>query len=185
METTASKFARRYDREFKENAVALVTAGKTITEVARDLGVSHWSLNRWVHMAREGRGQSQVGTVAIGGFTCLAILILVGGYPGLYALVGASACMSLMFPTIYGIALRGLGDDAKLESAGLICAIGGGCVMPPLQAVIMDGAGITLGALSLSATRISFLLPLFCFVVIAIYGWANFLASSRNAVTSA
>ena len=65
METTASKFARRYDREFKENAVALVTAGKTITEVARDLGVSHWSLNRWVHMAREGRGQSQVGTVAM------------------------------------------------------------------------------------------------------------------------
>jgi FHS family L-fucose permease-like MFS transporter len=93
--------------------------------------------------------------------------------------------MSLMFPTIYGIALRGLGDDAKLGSAGLICAIGGGCVMPPLQAVIMDGAGITLGALSLSATRISFLLPLLCFVVIAIYGWANFLASSRNAVTSA
>jgi transposase-like protein len=65
METTASKFARRYDREFKENAVALVTGGKTITEVARDLGVSHWSLNRWVHIAREGRGQSQVGTVAM------------------------------------------------------------------------------------------------------------------------
>ena len=53
METTASKFARRYDREFKENAVALVTAGKTITEVARDLGVSHWSLTRWVHLASD------------------------------------------------------------------------------------------------------------------------------------
>ena len=65
METTASKFARRYDREFKENAVALVTAGKTITEVARDLGVSHWSLTRWVHLAREGKEQSQVGTVAM------------------------------------------------------------------------------------------------------------------------
>lgn len=65
METTASKFARRYDREFKENAVALVTAGKTITEVARNLGVSHWSLTRWVHLGREGKDQSQVGTVAM------------------------------------------------------------------------------------------------------------------------
>jgi Transposase len=48
MEAYRSKFARRYDREFKENAVALVQSGRTISEVARDLDVSHWSLNRWV-----------------------------------------------------------------------------------------------------------------------------------------
>jgi FHS family L-fucose permease-like MFS transporter len=88
---------------------------------------------------------------------------------GLYCLVAVSACMSLMFPTIYGIALSGLGDDAKLGSAGLICAIGGGCLMPPLQALIMDGNAWG----PLSATRASFLLPFLCFVVITFYGFAS------------
>ena len=73
--------------------------------------------------------------------------------------------MSLMFPTIYGIALDGLGDDAKLGSAGLIMAIGGGCLMPPMQGWIMDQ-----DIAFLSSTRVSFFLPFICFVVIAIYG---------------
>lgn len=63
METKKSKFARRYDREFKENAVALVRSGKTVTDVARDLGVSHWSLSRWVQFAENGGTQTQVGTL--------------------------------------------------------------------------------------------------------------------------
>ena len=53
-------------------------------------------------------------------------------------MVAVSACMSLMFPTIYGIALRGLGDDAKFGAAGLIMAILGGSILPPLQACIID-----------------------------------------------
>ena len=57
----------------------------------------------------------------IGGGLVLGTIFLTG-YAGLYSLIGVSACMSLMFPTIYGIALQGLGDDAKLASAGLICA---------------------------------------------------------------
>ncbi|NJK93104.1 MAG: L-fucose:H+ symporter permease [Blastochloris sp.] len=99
---------------------------------------------------------------------CLLTLgtILIQGLPGLYCLVGISACMSLMFPTIYGIALHQLGDDAKLASAGLILAIGGGCLMPPLQGAIMD---LDL-SLALSSTRLSFFLPFLCFVVIAFYG---------------
>ena len=64
MEAYRSKFARRYDREFKENAVALVQSGRTITEVARDLGVSHWSLNRWVKDAEAGKILSQPRTLA-------------------------------------------------------------------------------------------------------------------------
>jgi FHS family L-fucose permease-like MFS transporter len=84
---------------------------------------------------------------------------------GLWCLVGVSACMSLMFPTIYGIALDGLGEDAKLGSAGLIMAIGGGCFMPPLQGWIMDQSFD-----AISSTRLSFFLPFICFVVIAIYG---------------
>ena len=97
--------------------------------------------------------------------------IKVEGIGGLLCLVGVSACMSLMFPTIYGIALKGLGDDAKLGAAGLIMAIGGGCLMPPLQGLIMDQEAFNLGFMTLSSTRASFVLPLICFVVIAIFGF--------------
>jgi MFS transporter, FHS family, L-fucose permease len=105
--------------------------------------------------------------LAIAGGALVMGAIFLKGMPGLYSLVGVSACMSLMFPTIYGIALSGLGDDAKLGSAGLIFAIGGGCLMTPLQALIMDGSAWG----SISATRASFLLPFICFVVIAAYGF--------------
>ncbi|MGE9290900.1 MAG: MFS transporter, partial [Puniceicoccales bacterium] len=64
--------------------------------------------------------------------------IYLEGMPGLYSLMAISACMSLMFPTIYGIALDGLGPDAKIASAGLILAIVGGAFMPRIQAGIMD-----------------------------------------------
>ncbi|MBN2164542.1 MAG: L-fucose:H+ symporter permease [Pontiellaceae bacterium] len=108
-----------------------------------------------------------LGSLAVAGGTLVLGSMTINGMPGLYCLVGVSACMSLMFPTIYGIALEGLGDDAKLGAAGLIMAIGGGSVMPPLQGMIMDGTGF----FGLSATRISFILPLICFMVIALYGW--------------
>ncbi|MBP8910144.1 MAG: L-fucose:H+ symporter permease [Phycisphaerae bacterium] len=109
-------------------------------------------------------------TLAIGGFWLVLGTIFIKGMIGLYCLVGVSACMSLMFPTIYGIALKGLGDDAKLGAAGLIMAIGGGCLMPPLQGKIMDMDAFNLGFMTLSSTRASFVLPLICFVVIAIFG---------------
>ncbi|MDR1817376.1 MAG: L-fucose:H+ symporter permease [Puniceicoccales bacterium] len=84
------------------------------------------------------------------------------------AFVGISACMSLMFPTIYGIALRDISTaDAKLGSAGLILAIGGGCLLPSLQGAIMDTKfqwGI------LDPTRVSFALSFLCFLVILAYG---------------
>ncbi|NLX12267.1 MAG: L-fucose:H+ symporter permease [Phycisphaerales bacterium] len=110
-------------------------------------------------------------SLAIAGGLLVAGTILIKGMMGLYCLVGVSACMSLMFPTIYGIALKGLGDDAKLGAAGLIMAIGGGCLMPPMQGWIMDQNDLSLGFMSLTSVRASFVLPFICFVVIAIYGF--------------
>jgi len=110
-------------------------------------------------------------TLAIAGFSLVLGVIFIQGMVGLYCLVGVSATMSLMFPTIYGIALKGLGDDAKLGAAGLIMAIGGGSIMPPLQAAIMDMNDFNLGFMTLSSTRASFVLPLLGFVVIAIFGF--------------
>lgn len=104
-------------------------------------------------------------TLAIAGAGCTLGTIFVPGIAGLYFLVAISACMSLMFPTIYGIALEGLGDDTKLASAGLIVAIGGGSLLPPLQGLLIDKAVWFEGFLS--AVRFSFILPLICFVVIA------------------
>ncbi len=106
--------------------------------------------------------------LAIGGIALTTGTIFIKGMMGLYCLVGISACMSLMFPTIYGIALKGLGNDAKLGSAGLILAIGGGCLMPPLQGLLIDKAHWIPG---LSSVRLSFVLPLICFIVIALFGW--------------
>jgi FHS family L-fucose permease-like MFS transporter len=87
---------------------------------------------------------------------------------GLYSLVCVSGCMSLMFPTIYGIALDGMGDDAKFGAAGLIMAILGGSVLPPLQAMIID-QGTVFG--SFPATNASFILPFICFLVVTVYGY--------------
>lgn len=92
-------------------------------------------------------------------------VIFVDGRLGLYALVAISVCMSLMFPTIYGLALDGIGNDAKIGAAGLIMAILGGSILPPLQARIID-AHILFGQ---PAVNISFVLPLICFVVVALY----------------
>lgn len=106
--------------------------------------------------------------LALGGGILSLGTVFLPGMIGLWSLVGISACMSLMFPTIYGLALDGLGDDAKLGSAGLILAIGGGCLMPPLQAMIIDQETF----LGLMGARASFFLPAICFVVVARYGWS-------------
>lgn len=97
-------------------------------------------------------------------------VICLDGRVGLYCLVGVSACMSLMFPTIYGIALQGLGEDAKFGAAGLIMAILGGSVLPPVQASIID-KGVVAG---MPAVNFSFILPLICFIIIIIYGYRTF-----------
>lgn len=75
--------------------------------------------------------------------------------------------MSLMFPTIYGIALKGMGEDAKFGAAGLIMAILGGSLLPPLQARIID-MGII--GTDFPAVNASFILPLISFLVVAWYG---------------
>lgn len=104
---------------------------------------------------------------AIGAIVTSLGTIFIGGYTGLYCLIATSAFMSLMFPTIYGIALHGLGEDSTLGAAGLVMAIVGGALMPPLQGLIID-QGTVVG---LAAVNFSFILPLICFVMIAIYGY--------------
>lgn len=108
-----------------------------------------------------------LAVLAVAGAALVCGVIFCDGRAGMYCLVGVSACMSLMFPTIYGIALEGLGDDAKFGAAGLIMAILGGSVLPPVQAAIIDCGTIW----SMPAVNVSFVLPFICFIVIAFYGY--------------
>lgn len=114
--------------------------------------------------------------LAIAGGALVCGVIFMHNIYGLYCLVGVSACMSLMFPTIYGIALTGLGDDAKFGAAGLIMSILGGSVLPPLQASIIDRGEL----FGMPAVNVSFVLPFISFVVIAIYGQRTYMRSKNK-----
>ena len=93
--------------------------------------------------------------------------IFIQGMGGLYCLIAISGFMSLMFPTIYGIALEGVQtEDTSLGAAFLVMAIVGGAVIPPLQGMVID-LGIVCG---LPAVNASFALPLFCFAIVSWYG---------------
>ena len=106
-------------------------------------------------------------------FSILGVIFM-KGILGLYCLIGTSLSMSVMFPTIYGIALNGLTEDqSKVGSAGLIMAIVGGALMPKLQGMIIDfgGNGVAdMEIMGVSEVNFSFVLPLVCFLYIAWYG---------------
>ena len=110
---------------------------------------------------------------AIGAALCTIGAISIVGMAGLYCLMGISFFMSLMFPTIYGIALENVDSaDTSLGAAFLVMAIVGGALMPPLQGMIIDQHTI----LGHPAVNVSFCLPLICFIVIMIYGYRSYKA---------
>lgn len=78
---------------------------------------------------------------------------------GVAAVVGISFCLSLMFPTIYGVALKGLGPATKFGAAGLVMAIVGGAVMPLVQGAVLDSTN----------AAVSFVVPAVCFAVVAAF----------------
>lgn len=91
------------------------------------------------------------------------------GMSGIWAIVAISAGLSLMFPTIYGIALHGLGRDTKFGAAGLVMAILGGALMPLVHGAVMDGYG----------AAVSYVVPGLCFLVVAGFGVFDMTAKSR------
>lgn len=111
--------------------------------------------------------------LAVMGAVLTGVVATTGGFVGVYALVGISACMSLMFPTIYGLALHGLGDDdTKVGASGLIMAILGGAILTYVQGQVSDYA---------QDINTSYVVPLVCFLFIAYYGLRGYKADVPEA----
>ena len=118
-------------------------------------------LMRWFAPAR------MLSVLAIIGMGAMLGAICFTDRSGLYCLVAVSGCLSLMFPTIYGIALHGIGGNVKIAGAGLIMAILGGSFFPPIQAAIIQSRATLFG---LPSTNISLIIPFVCLGLIAWYG---------------
>lgn len=120
-----------------------------------------FGVSRFIATALMSRFQpySILKVMAILGGLFTLMVIFVGGQIGAIALVGISASMSLMFPTIFGLGSRGLGEDTKIGGSGMIMAILGGALLTPLQGYIIDKSNVS----------ISYFVPFICFVVIAAY----------------
>ena len=119
----------------------------------------------------------------IGGVIFCAGAILIPGILGLYSLVAVSLFMSIMFPTIYGIALKDMGDEAKIGSAGLVMAIVGGALLPILQGWILDWGGSGFSDVKILGfipeVNFSFILPLICLAVVSFYGYTTLKLSKK------
>ncbi|SEC66355.1 MFS transporter, FHS family, L-fucose permease [Maribacter dokdonensis] len=109
----------------------------------------------------------------LGGMLTLLGAIFLPGMLGIYSLVATSLFMSIMFPTIYGIALEGQGEDAKFGAAFLVMAIVGGALLPFLQGYMLDLGGVgyeDITIFGVTEMRFSFVLSLICLGVVAFYG---------------
>lgn len=107
--------------------------------------------------------------MALFGVACCLVAMFSLNMLGLYAVVAISASLSLMFPTIYGVSLRGLGDDAKFGAAGLVMAILGGALLPMVHAAVMDTQGAARG----------YVVPGVCLALVAAYALFD-LRTSRE-----
>lgn len=119
-----------------------------------------------------------------GGVICSAGAILLPGMLGLISLVLISVFMSIGFPTIYGLALRDMGDEAKIGSAGLVMAIVGGALMPVVQGAILDWGGSGLADVEvlgfIPEVKFSFILPMLCLLIVAIYAYRSFRSLNKK-----
>ena len=101
------------------------------------------------------------GLALLATFCCL-LTIYGGGWLGVYALVGISGCMSLMFPTIYALGIDGLGEDTKIGGAGMVMAIAGAAVLTQIQGIVSDEAG---------SIKLAYWVPAFAFLVVGYYSF--------------
>ena len=123
-----------------------------------------FGLSRWVFtgLMNYFRAATLLALAALAGVLLSLVVVFVGGMPGVIALVALSGCMSLMFPTIFGLGCSVVREDTKLASSGMIMAIIGGALITPAQGALLDAFGVSF----------SYLLPLACYAVILVFAIA-------------
>lgn len=109
------------------------------------------------------RPAALLATFAVADVVLCATAALAGGNLGLYALMATSFFMSIQFPTIFTMSLRGLGTHTKSGSSFLVMAIVGGAVVPPLMGLVSDASSI----------NTAFLVPALCFAVVFLFAWTS------------
>lgn len=109
-----------------------------------------------------------LGIYALINVIMMAIVILIPGWIAVFALLMSFFFMSIMFPTHFALAIRGLGEKTKIASSFIVIAIVGGAIMPMFMGWLADHYSM----------RIGFYMPLFCFILIMLYGfnWRRFYA---------
>ncbi|MCM1110639.1 MAG: L-fucose:H+ symporter permease [Clostridium sp.] len=151
--------------QYADNLGINKAVAQTWNIVAMCLFLSGRFIGTW--MMKYIRSSKLMTFFAAGATVCALGAILIVGIPGLCCLVGISLFMSIMFPSIYGIALENVHErDTSLGAAFLVMAIVGGALMPPLQAMIID-QGVIFGH---PAVNVSFVLPLISFLVVGAFG---------------
>lgn len=125
-------------------------------------------LGRWIGTALmvKFKPQNMLVVYAIINILLCGIIITFGGMIGLYAMLAVSFFMSIMYPTQFSLALRGLGGQTKSGSAFLVMAIVGNACLPQFTAFIMHQNKETY--------QVAYVVPMLCFVCCAFYGWKKY-----------
>ena len=130
-------------------------------------------LGRWIGTALMIRFKPQniLTVYAIVNVALCGVIVVFGGMTGLYAMLGVSFFMSIMYPTQFSLAIDGLGNQTKSGSAFLVMAIVGNACLPQLTAYIMHH--------NPQIYQIAYLVPLVCFIFCAYYGWKGYKVETK------
>ena len=126
-------------------------------------------LGRWIGTLLMGRfkPQNMLTVYAIANVVLCLVVALFGGKVGIYAMMGISFFMSIMYPTQFSLAIEDLGEKTKSGSAFLVMAIVGNACLPQLTAFVMHR--------NAAVYHIAYIIPLICFIVCAYYGWKGYM----------
>lgn len=128
-------------------------------------------LGRWIGtmLMAKFRPQNMLVVYGIANVVLCCIIAIFGGMVGVYAMIGVSFFMSIMYPTQFSLAIDGLKEDTKSGSAFLVMAIVGNAILPPATAYILHNFK--------EIYHVAYFIPMVCFAVCAWYGWKGYKIS--------
>ncbi|MCD7962165.1 MAG: L-fucose:H+ symporter permease [Rikenellaceae bacterium] len=129
-------------------------------------------LGRWIGtlLMVKFKPQNMLVVYAIVNITLCGVIMIFGGMVGLYAMLGVSFFMSIMYPTQFSLALKNLGNKTKSGSAFLVMAIVGNVFLPPLTGHLMD--------MNENLYQLAYIVPLICFIFCAYYGYKGYIVKN-------